>query len=316
MLNFSSLPTWGPDHLVMREDPKLYNTEGERKLLQIGNPAWRTVAIKMVEAGIGVDFFMMPYNGAYVDVATVGYISETTGGSTYHYSNLVVLRDSKKLQADISHAFHRETGYQAVMKVRCSSGLQVSGYHGNFLQRSGGAADVEFGTVDEDKALVVMFSYDGKIDPRLGAHFQSALLYTTKSGERRVRCSNVVAAVGETGREVIRWADQDAIVGVLAREGGWSLLEILIYTNAIHSAVSRMAEKSPKDIRFALAEKCIDILASYRKTASSKAPPGQLVLPERLKEFNMVCASLSIYGVYTYDAACPRTNESPSIPRW
>lgn len=32
------------------------------------------------------------------------------------------------------------------------------------------------------------FSYDGKLDPKLDAHFQCALLYTTASGERRVRC--------------------------------------------------------------------------------------------------------------------------------
>lgn len=53
-----------------------------------------------------------------------------------------------------------------------------------------------------------------------------------------------------------------------------------------------MLEKSLKDIRGALTEKCIEILAAYRKNASSANPPGQLVLPETLKEFAMYVLSL------------------------
>lgn len=104
------------------------------------------------------------------------------------------------------------------MKVRCSNGLQVSSYHGNFLQHSFGA-DLELGSVDADKALGVMFSYDGKLDSKLDAHFQCALLYTTASGERRVRCTNTVASVSENLPEVMRYVDQDAVLSIIAKEG-------------------------------------------------------------------------------------------------
>lgn len=108
------------------------------------------------------------------------------------------------------------------MKVRCSNGLQVSSYHGNFLQHSFGA-DLELGSVDADKALGVMFSYDGKLDSKLDAHFQCALLYTTASGERRVRCTNTVASVSESLPEVMRYVDQDAVLSMIAKEGLFSL---------------------------------------------------------------------------------------------
>lgn len=104
------------------------------------------------------------------------------------------------------------------MKVRCSNGLQVSSYHGNFLQHNFGA-DLEFGVIDADKAIGVMFSYDGKLDAKLDAHFQCALLYTTASGERRVRCTNTVAGVSEGAIESMRFIDQDAVVGMIAKEG-------------------------------------------------------------------------------------------------
>ena len=104
------------------------------------------------------------------------------------------------------------------MKVRCSNGLQVSSYYGNFLQHTFGA-DLEFGVIDADKAFGVMFSYDGKLDAKLDAHFQCALLYTTANGERRVRCTNTVASVSEGAIESMRYIDQDAVVNMIAKEG-------------------------------------------------------------------------------------------------
>ena len=147
-----------------------------------------------------------------------GHVSAITGGEVFHYPNYHAPRDSYKLALEVKHTVCRETGYQALMKVRCSNGLQVSSYHGNFLQHNFGA-DLEFGVIDADKSLGVMFSYDGKLDSKLDAHFQSALLYTTSSGERRVRCTNTVASVSERPEESMRFIDQDAIVNMIAKEG-------------------------------------------------------------------------------------------------
>lgn len=160
------------------------------------------------------------------------------------------------------------------MKVRCSNGLQVAGYFGNFTQHTFGA-DLEFGVIDADKACGVTFSYDGKLDAKLDAHFQTALLYTTADGHRRVRCSNIVASVSENALESMKLADQDAVVGIMAKQ-----------------IVSRMPDRLLKDIRNQLTEKTIDILAAYRKNFSGSHPPGQLVLPENLKEFSMYMLGL------------------------
>lgn len=53
-----------------------------------------------------------------------------------------------------------------------------------------------------------------------------------------------------------------------------------------------MTERTLKEIRNALTEKAIDILAGHRKTSSGSHPPGQLVLPENLKEFAMYMLGL------------------------
>lgn len=53
-----------------------------------------------------------------------------------------------------------------------------------------------------------------------------------------------------------------------------------------------MTERPLKEIRNALTEKAVDILAGYRKGFSGSHPPGQLVLPENLKEFGMYMLGL------------------------
>lgn len=68
----ASLPTWGPGQLSLREDPKIHGTDAERKLFTTENQAWKKTASKLVEAGIGVDFFIAAPGGTYVDVATIG----------------------------------------------------------------------------------------------------------------------------------------------------------------------------------------------------------------------------------------------------
>ena len=53
-----------------------------------------------------------------------------------------------------------------------------------------------------------------------------------------------------------------------------------------------MLDKSLKDIRASISEKTVDILSGYRRIFSGSHPPGQLVLPENLKEFSMYMLSL------------------------
>lgn len=204
-------------------------------------------------------------------------MSSTTGGETFYYPNFVVGRDNAKLSQEIKHTVTRETGYQALMKVRCSNGLQIASYHGNFVQHTFGA-DLEIGVIDADKAIGVVFGYDGKLDAKLDAHFQSALLYTTASGQRRVRCCNVVASVSENARDCMKFIDQDAVYTILAKDA----------SSKLSSSSSTL-----KDIRNGLTEKTIDVLAGYRKNFSSQQhPPGQLIMPERLKEFAMYMLGL------------------------
>jgi len=73
----------------------------------------------------------------------------------------------------------------------------------------------------------------------------------------------------------MRFVDQDAVITIMAKE-----------------SAAKVGERNLQEIRTALQEKTTDILAGYRKHFSDSHPPGQLVLPENLKEFSMYILGL------------------------
>lgn len=50
----------------------MHGIETEKKLFQTEHPGWKKTAGKMVESGVGIDFFVAAPGGKYMDVATIG----------------------------------------------------------------------------------------------------------------------------------------------------------------------------------------------------------------------------------------------------
>lgn len=121
------------------------------------------------------------------------------------------------------------------MRVRCSSGgslsqfgsaciptpartgLRITQHYGNFLETA--TSDLAFGTVDADKAISVLLEHTATLSETGFAFIQSALLYTTISGQRRVRVCNLGLQVASMAGSVFRYADMDTVVCHLVREG-------------------------------------------------------------------------------------------------
>lgn len=162
--SLGSLPTYGPGKLLNRDKAQMSNDDNElsRTLLKTEHQGFRKMQADLVKAGVGVDFFLASPSGGYLDIATIGLVAEKTGGETYYYPNWMYPRDLLRLEREITHTLRREQGYAALMKIRCSNGLQVSHYYGNFTQHTFGA-DLELASVTEDTGMCVTFTYDSKV---------------------------------------------------------------------------------------------------------------------------------------------------------
>ena len=168
LCSLASLPTYGPGHLTQRDKGTSQSDDGDtaKDFLKTENAGFRKCQADMVKAGVGVDFFLSAPMGGYLDIASIGYIAEKTGGETFYYPNWSFPRDCLRLSKELTHTIQRQQGYAALMKVRCSNGLQVAHYSGNFTQHTFGA-DLELASVTEDSGMSVTFAYDGKVSLRL-----------------------------------------------------------------------------------------------------------------------------------------------------
>ncbi|CAG8555774.1 1225_t:CDS:10 [Paraglomus occultum] len=260
----TTLPNFGPGAIKYRDDPKLYNTEKEKTLFGPQDLFYKNLAIDCVDAGICIDLFLFP--NSYVDVATIGLLSSITGGESYYYPNFNSSRDGAKFAYELRQNVTREFGYNALMRIRCSNGLKIVDHYGNFNMRN--ATDVELAGVDSDKAFGALFKYDGKLDEKTDAYIQCALLYTTVTGQRRVRTHNISVPVTTLLANVFRFANMDTTVSFLAKQ-----------------AVSSTVTKPLREIQDQLTDKCVKILLAYRRHCASMSSPGQLILPEAFKLF-------------------------------
>lgn len=215
-LFLSSLPTYGAGKLQMRDDPTLYNTDKERNFFTVGHPYWRILADELAETGVGVNVFLFPEQ--YTDVATLSTLSSTTGGEVFFHPKFQPVRDRDTLYDEIKRIATRETAYNATIRIRCSNGLRVADHIGNFYKRS--LTDLEFGTIDEGKSFAAVLHYEStRLDDRQPAYIQVAVLYTSASGERRVRCLNLSFGATSLIGNVFRFADLDASVAVFIKDG-------------------------------------------------------------------------------------------------
>ena len=225
----SALPTMGPGALKGREDVGLYNTDKERSLFSPANSFWVNTADEASESGIGINTFFFP--DQYTDVATIGALSSSTSGQSFFHPRFDPTRDRHGLQAELVRLLSadREIGYDATLRVRCSAGLRVQEHLGGFYQRA--STDLELGCVNDQTAIGVTFRHDARLDEKEMAYVQVATLYTTASGDRRVRVCNLALGVTSLIGNVFRFADLDAVVTIFAKEGKSFSLLVIVFGN-------------------------------------------------------------------------------------
>ena len=116
----SSLPTVGVGKLRNRQAE--CNAENESKMLAVADQWYQRYALEASRVQISVDLFM--YTAKHADVATLGVLSRFTGGELFYYnlSGKDQLQGGKRLEEDLVTDLTRQTGFEAVLRVRCSKG--------------------------------------------------------------------------------------------------------------------------------------------------------------------------------------------------
>ncbi|CAI5774230.1 transport Sec24C isoform X1 [Podarcis lilfordi] len=259
----TSLPiAEAPGKLKNRDDKKLINTDKEKTLFQPQTNFYNNLAKECVAQGCCVDLFLFP--NQYLDVATLGVVPHQTGGSLYKYTFFQVETDQERFLNDLRRDVQKEVGFDAVMRVRTSTGIRATDFFGAFYMSN--TTDVELAGLDCDKTITVEFKHDDKLSEESGALLQCAILYTSCAGQRRLRIHNLSLNCCTQLADLYRNCETDTLINFLAK---------FAYRGVLNNPV--------KTVRDTLINQCAQILACYRKNCASPSSAGQLILPECMK---------------------------------
>lgn len=257
------LPNKGPGLLQPREDP---NNRSAKDVLHL-NPAtdfYKRQALECSGQQIAVDLFLL--NQQYSDLATLSGVSKYSGGCIYHFP--LYQKTKQHLVDTLKRSFERyltrKIGFEAVMRVRCTRGLQIHTFHGNFFVRSTDLLSLP--NVNPDAGYGMQISYEESLTDIKTICFQAALLYTTSNGERRIRVHTMCLPITNSLSEVMYSADVQCIVGLLAK-----------------MAVDRSLSSNIADARDAFINVTIDIINAFKVSQNLPAAmSGQIVVPKTL----------------------------------
>lgn len=229
----SSLPSIGLYRLQNRETTTLKNDSNadaaqntEHAKLQPATDSYKKYCMRASKYQVCVDIYLISTT-TYIDVGTLGEIARFTGGEVYYYDNFNVHIHGSKLQHELHHSLVREQGWEAVIRVRATKGISINTFHGNFYLRGNDLLAVP--CTDSDKSFTFTLQGDDNNSSEGGGPqntlqgqnsiiVQSALLYTTSQGERRIRVFTLCVPIVHSIVELYRNINVNAIVNQVAKE--------------------------------------------------------------------------------------------------
>ncbi|KFP26054.1 Protein transport protein Sec24B, partial [Colius striatus] len=269
----TQLPSLGAGLLHSREDP---NQRSSTKVVQHLGPAtdfYKKLALDCSGQQTAVDLFLL--SSQYSDLASLACMSKYSAGCIYYYPSFHRSHNpaqAEKLQKDLRRYLTRKIGFEAVMRIRCTKGLSIHTFHGNFFVRSTDL--LSLANVNPDAGFAVQMSIEESLTDTSLVCFQTALLYTSSKGERRIRVHTLCLPVVSSLPDVYAGADVQAVVCLLA-----------------NMAVDRSVSSSLADARDALVNAVVDSLAAYMSTASN-LQQSMLIAPNSLKLFPLYVLAL------------------------
>eukprot|EP01127_Copromyxa_protea_P016774 TRINITY_DN5053_c0_g1_i1.p1 TRINITY_DN5053_c0_g1~~TRINITY_DN5053_c0_g1_i1.p1 ORF type:complete len:879 (+),score=183.82 TRINITY_DN5053_c0_g1_i1:47-2683(+) len=256
----SGLPEVGQGKLAKR----IANAESdnEKTLFTAQIPFYKKLGEICAKSGVGLDLFAC--SSTFIDLATIGEMVKVTGGQCYLYPSFALQTHGEQLYRELFRNFTRESGYDGLLRLRTSTGLSQSGESGHFL--SVNETDLMVGTVSADSAIYFELTHDEKLKEGEVLYFQSALLYTSREGQRKIRVHNWKAQATDSLQKVFKGSDLDTTLNALVR-----------------SSISDVPNNKMVDVRQKFMDRLAAILASYRTHCAKTQSIGQLILPESLR---------------------------------
>lgn len=250
---------------IRQKGPMITPDKNITPLLNPASDFYKNLALECCESQISIDLFNLACS--YADLATLAPMTKYSAGTVFHYSNQNSELKSTliRFSHDLRNYLLRSIGFEAVLRLRCTKGLKLDKFYGNFFVRSPNLILLPNANPDSSYAFQISIEDDLKPETRF-VYFQASLLYTTPDGQRRVRVHTARYPTVTTLPELLYGANQMSVVAMLAK-----------------MAVDRSLEASISEAKEALTSACVDLLEIYSLVDSVRAASYSFSLPENLR---------------------------------
>ncbi|CAM9759569.1 unnamed protein product [Chrysoparadoxa australica] len=231
MLFTSSQPSVGIGVIAERANDDLYGTTDEWRLYTpVGLAAdadsasysklaeYTGVGRLCCESSVSVDVFCNAYMHEYVDMATLALLTKMTAGNSHLFQGSLTESDGlQRMVNSVKALLQTESGRDAELSIRCSTGLQCAGFYSPGLRVAQNA--VKLPSVSRDLTIGCLLKHDGlKFTNERVVFIQVVMAYTSSCGVRLARVHNMALPLLLKIKSIYNLIDQDALVTLLLRK--------------------------------------------------------------------------------------------------
>ena len=275
----SIMPNLGDGALKQRENRALMGTPNEVKLIRPEVTWYKDTAVEFSRQQISVDMFLFPYQ--YMDMASMAELPRYTAGSVHSYVSFNYKKDGPRFEQQLNKVLTQTTAFEAVMRVRCTKGMRISNFYGNFYIR--GTDLLALPNCNADSVFAFDLAHDEQNVTSNYVTLQAALLYTSSEGQRRIRVMTQALPITGLTSELVESVDAQATCNLLCKQA----VDVSLKTNIDQA-------------RMRLQQTCLDIMRSAKggdkRTVSGYTVPQG---PQDDGEEKPVPANLELIPLYT-----------------
>lgn len=273
------MPNMGDGSLKPRENQSIMGTPSEVKVLRPETPWYKDTAIEFSRQQISVDMFLFPYQ--YMDLSAMGELPKMTAGNMYSYVMFNFDKDAERFEEQLNKSLTTETAFEAVMRIRCTKGMRITNFYGNFYIR--GTDLMALPNVNSESVFGFDLSHDEQNVASSYVTVQAALLYTSSQGQRRIRVMTQALPITGLTSELVESVDAQATCNLLCKQA----VDVSLKTNIDQA-------------RMRLQQTCLDIMRSA-KGGNTRTVSGYTVPqgPQDDGEEKPIPANLELIPLYT-----------------
>ena len=253
-------------------------------LWQSTNSFFKNTGTELAHGQISFDLFDFSYGQkkGYKNFKTFSDISARSSGNCYFYPEFNQRTHSLKFSNELYHNLSRKLAWEAVFRIRLSHGFTQLESFGNIQIKAKTQDLVLCPTMDSDRVISYEFekapedagANNGRVS-RINKKYlfvQSALLYSTSEGQRRIRCHNIAVPLTNQVSEAYEFIDIIATSHMLTRK-----------------ALSRFDQLTNVDASKAVVEASLNNLCKAIQR-SARTPKGQhFEFSENIQYLIMYC---------------------------